>query len=218
MQLESACISMDVSYFQGGNLDQCALHDCSQPLTVLDISMHTGIPVRSFSDYSWALERPRLLPLCSSWQSVHLKTLINCSCAPEYPSMLWSVNEKGVATAHEDRRAAATFERAQKTRPTIFHVKAWSDSTTRIQVGINVMSMIHRARGRFADSQQVSTAWRLRTDHADAAAQPFALFRLLSNLQDATRVETTVSAYLRGTQLQSIRLPNKQALLSAWLD
>jgi hypothetical protein len=206
IELGADCVSLDVGYLKEGSLDGLAFQDCSQsPLIVLDVFMRERIPIESLSDYYWALERSRSLPLCSSWQSVRSNNLTHCSCAPQYPRLLWSVNGKGVATAQEDRKSAATFERALKTRPQVFQIIARNESTTtRVQVGINVMSMIHRARGRFANSKIVDTSWRLTTDYADVAAQSFAKFRLLSNAEDPPNISTAAPKYLRGTQLQSM--------------
>ncbi|KAF1836344.1 hypothetical protein BDW02DRAFT_616202 [Decorospora gaudefroyi] len=207
MQLRAADVSLEVGVLQEDYLDGHLFHDCSQAVTFLDVIVPGSLATRAFTDYSWALERPRTLPAFWSWQTTASNEVERCSCAPRYPRLLWSVNDKGVATAHEDRKAAAVFERALKTRPPVFQLKATgSSTTTRIQVGINVVSLLHRAKGRLIGLEPIRTAWRLMTDHADLAPQPFAKFRLQSNSQKqkAPSGELSAPKYLRGAQLRSM--------------
>jgi hypothetical protein len=119
MTLASASTPLSVNFLEEGCLVDNVLPDCSRALTCLDVLLPDELSVQTFADYSWALESAKTLPVCSSWQTVQLEWLAECSCALVYPNILWSVNEKGVATAHEDRRAASTFERAIKQRPAI---------------------------------------------------------------------------------------------------
>ena len=207
IKMEPLSITLDVGYLEGSNLDEQALQGCSRLLPVLDVFVHESLSNRAFPGYSWALERARLLPLCSSWYQVRSPISQECSCAPKYPTLLWSVDEKGVATAHEDRQAAAAFERALKMRPEIFRLTASSDSTqARIQIGINIMSLVHRAQGRLPGHSSVSTSWRLLTDHSDLPSQPFARFRLRSNANDITPTHQITAApkYLLGSQMKSL--------------
>ncbi|KAF1942479.1 hypothetical protein EJ02DRAFT_511619 [Clathrospora elynae] len=206
MNLSSATVSIGAGVLSTKSLHQDALETCLQGIPFLDVILQESLPVHAFADYAWTLERPRLLPSFLSWQTVQTGTTRDCSCAPLYPTLIWSVDEKnGMATAHEDRKAAATFERAIKNRPPIFQLKATSDSSkTQIQVGINIMSLVHRAEGRLSGTSPVSTAWRLVTDHADLPPQPFAKFRLQSNSKDAAYAGPATPKYLRGAQLKSL--------------
>ena len=181
-----------------------SISQCSQALNVLDVLVHSEVCVQTFSDYSWALKRPRLLPSCSSWQPVEPSSTETCSCAPRYTGLIWNVNGKGVATAHEDRQAAAVFECAIKHRPEIFHLESSSEEAgTRIQVALDIMSLVHRACGRLLSPEAtVTAAWRLITDHVDLPSQPFAKFRLQSNARDLTEPVATAPSYLRGAQLR----------------
>ncbi|KAF1934810.1 hypothetical protein EJ02DRAFT_362876, partial [Clathrospora elynae] len=205
VKLESACVTMDVGFLASGSSDRITLEDCSHAVAILDVELPERLPVQNFSDYSWALQRAQLLPSFSSWQTHGENTARDCACAPPYPRLLWSVNDKGVAMAHEDRKAAAAFERAMKTRPQIFQIKATStESRTRIQVSIHILSLLHRAQGRLTRSGPVTTSWRLLTDHADLAPHPFVKFRLQSNSNDATIKLPTALNYLRGSQPKSL--------------
>ncbi|RYN75563.1 hypothetical protein AA0117_g6173 [Alternaria alternata] len=169
-----------------------------------DVFLHDELSVQTFADYSWALESAKTLPQCLSWQAVHSDWQGKCSCAPIYPEILWSV-ENGVATAHEDRRAAATFERAIKQSPAIVQLEASSDASgTRIRVGVDIMSLVHRAQGRLPDVDSATTSWRLITDHADLPSQPFPKFRLQSNSNDIRDALFKLPGYLRGAQKKSV--------------
>jgi hypothetical protein len=172
MTLVPAAVSLHADFLEEGRLVDSVMPDCSQTLTCLDVFLHDELSVQTFADYSWALKSAKTLPQCLSWQVVHLDWQSECSCAPIYPEILWSV-ENGVATAHEDRRAAATFERAIKQRPTIVQLEASSDASgTRIRVGVDIMSLVHRAQGRLPEADSATTSWRLVTDHADLPSQP----------------------------------------------
>jgi len=205
MPMESAGVPLDVGFLEEERLLEIGLPSCSQALTCLDVFLHDQFSVQDFADYSWALERAKTLPACSSWQPLQSESLEHCFCAPSYPEILWSVDEKGVATAHEDRQAAATFERVVKQRPAIFQLEASSDATgTRVQVGVDVMSLVHCAKGRLPKAISATTAWRLVTDHADLPPQPFPKFHLQSNVSNSQSSATILPKYLRGAQLKTV--------------
>ncbi|KAI4612008.1 hypothetical protein J4E80_007460 [Alternaria sp. BMP 0032] len=205
MTLVPAIAPLNVGFLDEGCLIDGHLPNCSQALTCLDVSLQDEASVRTFADYSWALESAKTLPTCSSWQTVQSDWSGECSCAPLYPEILWSVNEKSLATAHEDRRAAATFERAIKQRPDIVQLEASSDlSGTRIRIGADIMSLTHRAQGRFAKGVSTTTSWRLITDHVDLPSQPLQKFQLQSNANDIQDPAITPPEYLRGAQVKSV--------------
>lgn len=155
-----------------------SLGDCDQAVIVLDAKVAAPLDVTTFAGYSWALESAKLQPSFSEW-AVHKCPDTGCGCAPSMPKILWSVNDDGEANAHEDRKSAALFERALKTRLPILDIRATaSPEDTDIQIGFNVASLIHRARGRLPKSADCTTAWRLITDHVDSAWEPFEKFRL----------------------------------------
>lgn len=183
---------------------------CTSAVTVLDVHIPEKLPIHKFSEYSWALEHVRAVPSLGDWQSIDVSTHSSCVCAPVYPDLLWSVDGAGKATPHEDRKAAATFERGVKTRCSIFHLQPTISKThTRIEVGINITSLIHRAGGRLARSvnsnEPVSSAWRLLTDHADAGPAPFPKFHLRSNATDSPYSgPLSLEKDLRGAQPRSL--------------
>ncbi|KAI0578561.1 DNA repair protein rad8 [Pyrenophora tritici-repentis] len=205
--MKTSPTTLDVRYLQGSSLNEHHLQGCSQLLPVLDVSVKESLPNRAVSGHSWALEKARLLPSCSSWYEVQPSTSQECPCAPNYPKLIWSVDENGVASAHEDRQAAATFERMLKMRPKIFQINDFSDSNqTRIQIGVHVMSLIHRAQGRLSGHSSVKTAWRLLTDHFQLPSQPFPRFRLGSNANDVPQADqvAAVPRYLFDEQIRAV--------------
>ncbi|USP75190.1 uncharacterized protein yc1106_02464 [Curvularia clavata] len=205
--LRSACIPIDVRFLDERFLSKSCIPRCSEALTFLDVLVHSTITVQTYSDYSWALELPRSLPSYISWKPIDLNCSSECPCAPPYPKLIWSVDEKGIATAHQDHKAAAIFERATKTSPPIFQLKASNEgSNTRIRVALNVRSLIHRARRRLSVQKgTMKVAWRLVTNHVDLSPQPFGRFTLQNNARDPNYNISVTPTYLRGTQLKSLQ-------------
>jgi hypothetical protein len=187
--------------------------DCSRAVTILEVQVSESLPHESPSDYAWILERAKHLPSFSTWQPLSTSISNGCACAPEYPNILWHVNEKGVATPHESRKAAADYERTIKSRPTIFHVDAnVVEAKTNIHVAMNITNLVHRAKGRLAYSGTVQTAWRLAVDHADLPPEPFSRFYLLSNSEDSPFLLTPSISYLRNAQPKSLSWMKAQEL------
>jgi SNF2 family DNA or RNA helicase len=186
-------------------------HDCSRAVTILEARVPEQLPVASLDEYSWVLERPKRLPSFSTWQPVSTSTVKGCACAPKYPHILWHVNEKGIATPQESRKAAADFERTIKTRAPIFHIRATAGKTeTNIQVALNIAALVHRAKGRLTGT--VHTAWKLAIDHADLPPEPFTEFRLRSNSEDSPFALTPSISYLRNAQPRSLSWMKAQEL------
>jgi SNF2 family DNA or RNA helicase len=213
MKLEAASVTLSVQYLSGEKWEPNMLDRCSQAIPVLDVTVQERPMTGTISDYSWALERPRILPSVPSWLPVAANTAPDCSCAPSYPNLLWHVDNEGKAKAQEDHKAAAIFERALKQRPATFQIEATRKSSeTRIEVGINVLSLIHRAQGRFSNEKAGSTAWRLFTNHADLPPQPFPKFRLQSTAEDTPRADGQASRYLSNAQQRSLSWMESQEL------
>lgn len=159
--------------------------DCSRAVTILDIKAKELLNTENLSQYAWVLGRAKTLPSFTEWQYINVNRPQGCGCSPTYPRILWSVDDDGAATAHEDRQAAALFERTLKTRCPIFHISPSSSSTTktRIQVGVNISSLMHRARNRLTTTAHTS-AWRLVTNHGASAPIRFPQLHLQSNTSD----------------------------------
>lgn len=161
---------------------------CSETATLLDVQLQEQLEVQSLSQYSWALERAKVLPSFSGWQEFQSHVPDHeedCQCSPAFPQILWSTDDKrGGIVAREERQAASNFERMIKHRRPIFNICPSSSSTTaNVRVGVNVASMAHRAIGRLGNDVDRCT-WRLLTDHATVAAERFPKFKLMSNVFD----------------------------------
>ncbi|KAH7118782.1 hypothetical protein B0J11DRAFT_75237 [Dendryphion nanum] len=186
LEMDSPAIKAQVA-----SLSEVSKHveNCSRPVKVIEAT----IPCRS-STYQWAVEKVKLLPTLSEANTWHILepnsscSEATCDCAPAKPSILWNVDEKGVCTAYEDRKASALFERAIKTRPQILDVRfSIGSNESVVQVGFNVASLVHRARGRMASQprlRECTTSWRLIADHVEPAWEPFDKLRLSSNAGD----------------------------------
>jgi hypothetical protein len=159
---------MDAAVSLEGEVPVLGSDSCLKAVTILDVSIPEKLVVNKFTGFSWAIEQLASLPDFSRWQSVNTDNTNaqeDCECAPAAPGVQWHVGSNGVAVAQEDRKAAATFERAVKMRPSIFHIDPTViQEETRIQIGMNVASLLHRARGRLGRSGSlVELAWRLRS-------------------------------------------------------
>ncbi|KAH8727919.1 hypothetical protein GQ44DRAFT_610840 [Phaeosphaeriaceae sp. PMI808] len=213
MRLESASIPLTVRVPTCSESFKKVRHDCLHPITMLDASLQGSLGVEDLKDYSGALQYTNRLLSFSSWQSFCDGPSLNCSCVPKYPRIQWHINERGVATPTEDRKAAASFERIIKTRPSIFQIQATKHkTTTQIRIALNISALIHRARGRLPDADRILTTWRLATDHADLPGEPFPKFRLLSNSNDPSCTLSPAISYLRGTQPRSLSWMKAQEL------
>ncbi|KAL5120891.1 hypothetical protein ACEQ8H_001078 [Pleosporales sp. CAS-2024a] len=181
------------------------LDNCLQPITMLEVRVPEHLTDLSIDKHSWILERAKRLPAMSTWQPGDAGSFKDCTCAPVYPRLLWSVDSKGIATAHESRKAAAAFERAVKTRASIFHTDMVVEgSCSRLLVSVNIQALMHRAMGRLAHADPIDIAWRLLTDHAELPVEPFFKFYLLSNVQDPPLKLSPAVSYLRNTQPRAL--------------
>jgi hypothetical protein len=204
-QLGLASVAIDAAVSLEGKPLVLGSDSCSEAMTILDVIIQEKLVVGNFADFSWALEQLTLLPPFSRWQSIRIEAHADCECAPASPSVIWHVGSNGVAAAQEDRKAAATFERAVKTRPSIFQLKPTiMGQSTRVQVGINVASLLHRARGRLRRSgPSIKLAWRLLAHDTSSPTAKFPRFSLKSNVTDPPYSSPEVS-YLRSNQPRSL--------------
>lgn len=197
----------------GSVVSESSRGDCSQMVTMLNVQLQELLDTHEFSAYSWALEKAKLLPSFPQWQEFHETTCTtrNCECAPPFPRILWSVNEKFEASAHEDRKPAAQFERAVKTRPNVFDISASANSKgTEINVAANVSVLQHCARSRILDRfNSCSEMWRLVTDHVEPAFKKFPKLHLQSNSTDIPH---------RGPRRMKLELTETQKKSLTWME
>jgi hypothetical protein len=186
---------------------------CTNANSMLEVEVSEVLPTKNLDDYLWALDNVTSAPSFQDWQSFGSSSEAECACAPAYPSLLWHVDKSGVATAYEDPKAAATRERAVKTRCPIFHVEAETvNKSTHIRFGANISSLAHRAirnlvrTRRSTPTEPVNVSWRLLTDQRGASSVRFPDFRLQSNaLDDPFSGRLKLAAYkLHGAQPRAL--------------
>lgn len=202
--LESASLPMDVSVPSTALLTNLA-GDCARAITILDVKV-PDLRKEGVDSTSWILNQAKPLLTFSDWQATADTIGNDCECAPHLPPLLWHVDGNGTATAHEEPKAAASFERAMKFRRPIFKITTSATAReTRVQLGLNVASLIHRAQGRLPKGTACQTAWRLCSDHAESHTGAFPKFTLQCNAASALFAgKLTLMHNLDKAQLRSL--------------
>lgn len=174
-----------------------------------------------YSHLAWPLRDGSLLNSLADWMSIDNTSFQgSCeSCSPARPAIRW---RQGLArkskldstttiklVMQEDRLAAAAYERALKNRPSPYFILANTDASgfTQVDVGINRISLAHRAleKLRVASSATPSVKWRLDSDFVDRAVLKFPRFTLKSNREDALSSQINgMKLDLRPEQLRSL--------------
>jgi site-specific DNA-cytosine methylase len=186
IKLKLAMPVLDVSIPSASALTSIKGQHCAQTIWILNVTVREAINLQSFSQYSWALEgakRHKALEEFASWQTFSSKFANDCNCSPAFPPILWEMNNAKEVTPREDRKAAAAFERALKTRrPIITACTSSSASTSNVHIDIDVASLVHRANSLLATPHR--NFWRLIVDHFDPPPEPFPRFGLQNNSSD----------------------------------
>jgi site-specific DNA-cytosine methylase len=176
--------------------------DCTQAITILDLRVEEPLSTEELLELSWIPEQVKKIPNVGTWHDTAFVDL-KCSCAPTTPSLVWNVDTDGSATAREEPKAAATFERALKVRRPVFTIH--HADAKQLQIGVNIASLVHRAQGRLHTSSSSKITWRLCTDHADLAPQPFRQFSIQCNsVHDKFKGHLKLQYDLDTAQLQSL--------------
>lgn len=210
INLVACMLSPTVSTLKSGSSITGPGFECMSASAIFNACFPEELPIKRLSDYSWALEQVKTTPLLNDWQSIDVDSRRSCSCAPAYPDLLWNVDKTGKATPHEDRKAAATFERGVKARCQIFQVRpVVTKGGTRVEVGLSLVSLAHRARGRLsrrmANARLIACEWRLLTDHTDTGSLRLSAFHLTSNANDAPfSGSLSLEHELRGAQPRAL--------------
>ncbi|KAJ4303793.1 hypothetical protein N0V90_002694 [Kalmusia sp. IMI 367209] len=187
ISLEIAVPSLSITTPTSETLITLRGSGCSEAVTILDVQIKEALRIQTMSQYTWVLERAKGLPSFSQWQKFQTACLdkeSECQCSPALPRILWSVDDKGEASAREERQAASLFERKIKKRCPIVNIKpAVSSSGTSIRVGINMVSLAHQAMSRLGHNAD-KCMWRLITDDMTSAMHRFPKFKIQSNALD----------------------------------
>ncbi|KAI5288949.1 hypothetical protein KEM54_004637 [Ascosphaera aggregata] len=121
--------------------------------------------------FSWLLQRASSLRKFEDWSSVrftHEEELASCSlCSPIKPRILWTLGEKDQVQPYENPEDAAEYEQNIKQRPAPFlgFMKVDPDGALHLRVCLNVITLLHRARGKLCKGEGLSLNWRLCIDN-----------------------------------------------------
>ncbi|KAK6359728.1 hypothetical protein TWF696_000868 [Orbilia brochopaga] len=170
---------------------------CSAPLP---LALSTGWPMEweavddahageTFSSINWLVERMKLGQKGSDWLAYDLQGDQSCAtCAPPKPTILWGAgrNKSGPI---EDPEESAVWERAMKARPApwVTALKKDSANTLHLQIGLNLVSLVHRAADLLPPGiglGQLSITWRLTSDYINPPRLILPDFRVKSNRCD----------------------------------
>ncbi|KAI0738504.1 hypothetical protein C8Q80DRAFT_1113269 [Daedaleopsis nitida] len=166
----------------------------------------------TFRSLAWLVERIRNIDgQFSSWQTVECdEKHINCHrCAPVSPDIRWTKVKTRIA-AFEDTVQAGGYERSLKRRPAPFvtQLKLDEEGVGIVRIGVNVMSLMHRALSRLPTAGRTAPAslsWRLDTDFTPAVKITFPKFTLASNRRDSEHTQPpNFKIDLRPEQLRSL--------------
>lgn len=166
----------------------------------------------TFKSLAWLLERIRHVDdSLQSWQDIDkLGDHFNCErCAPTPPNLRW-VQSKGKTVPVEDSIQAGEYERRLKSRPSPFitQLKLGNEGMGSVRVGINVVSLLHRAASRLPVKDrtgQIALSWRLDTTFTPAATLLLPKFTIMSNKQDKEHNQPpNFKTPLRKEQLRSL--------------
>ncbi|TID22279.1 c-5 cytosine-specific dna [Venturia nashicola] len=171
-----------------------------------DWTTERSIPMndRYFYDtFAWPLRDGRVLSHLASWMMLDNNSFADIcdSCCPTPPTIRWRMDVGRTATTtkkkassevkvivQEDPLAAAVYEGALKRRPAAYLIMTKVDTANlaQIRIGVNILSLAHRAIGklRLATSSKVSIDWRLDSMYVPRTFIKFPRFSILSNKLD----------------------------------
>ncbi|KAL1407062.1 DNA (cytosine-5-)-methyltransferase dmt5 [Vanrija albida] len=176
----------------------------------------------TFSNLAWITERLPSLKGFSSWTQlpdVEIAGAACSQCAPRPPTIHWikqagKPNKNGHKTKStifpfEDRKQAGRYEHALKNRPAPFVLQLrLDDSLGTFRIGLNIMSLAHRALSRLPKSKAkgaIHLSWRLTTGLTADVPEPPRVFVLPSNKRDPQHAQPSGFLLpLRKEQLRSL--------------
>ncbi|KAK3044371.1 hypothetical protein LTS18_001460, partial [Coniosporium uncinatum] len=174
-----------------------------------------------FETFNWALTKVSQMPGLDQWMEIGVPfTNEVCErCAPMLPRLQWSITKQGtrnVMSGREDAKQAGNYEGAMKRRPDVWQLDVLvdDDDIAYIEIGLNILSMVHRASSRLQRTfmGEVSRLhWRLDTNYVAPSKGSFPSLRLTSNLRDAEHPQIPQMIYaLRKEQRRSLTWMRQQ--------
>ncbi|EDN07154.1 predicted protein [Histoplasma mississippiense (nom. inval.)] len=170
---------------------------------------------------SWLLQPASSVKQFSEWTGICLDNE-ECGkecdiCAPRKPRLLWALDEKDRIYAYEDPEDAAVYEQSIKKRPATFlgFTRFGHDSILQVKLCLNVITLIHQARGKLVKKEQVSQVsleWRVCIDNVGFLRQRLPMLKEQNNKGDIESTQPPGFKFfnLRPEQLRSLTWMKEQ--------
>ncbi|PGH06832.1 hypothetical protein AJ80_08105 [Polytolypa hystricis UAMH7299] len=191
---------------------------CSVPATGSERTLAPGTwnksdPIESpviFEDFAWLLQKASSIGQYTEWKQIDRSdNSLDCHvCAPPKPRIMWTLSEKGQVCPYENPEDAAIYERSIKQRPSSFltFTRLDHESKVQFQISLNVLTLLHQARGRIANAKDVTLQWRLCIDSVGYLRQPLPKLEEKNNRHDHESAQPPgfINFPLRPEQLRSL--------------
>ncbi|KAK2793657.1 hypothetical protein FQN51_001169 [Onygenales sp. PD_10] len=199
---------------------------CSVPASGPELSWESGIWRASnliesptvLKNLSWLLQQASSVTQFSNWKNIDLD-YEECNkeclvCAPRKPRLMWALDEKDRVYAYENTEDAAIYERNIKKRPASFlgFTKIDDESIAHVKLCLNVVTLLHQARGKLGKKDNLSLQWRLCVDNIGFVRQRLPTLQERNNKDDNESAQPPgfKSFPLRPEQLRSLTWMKKQ--------
>jgi hypothetical protein len=163
-----------------------------QPLAnTLRALSNSNTPLK-FKQINWLLERAKGINGFDMWKPATSKHKFDscATCVPPKPRIVWRLVKVGnhyKSIPYEDEEEAGRFERSLKARPSPLRIRLNIDDSNfvRVNIGLNISTLVHRAQGKLPHNGDISYHWRLATDSSGLYRPPVAKFKIQGNENDA---------------------------------
>ncbi|PGH36533.1 hypothetical protein GX50_00569 [[Emmonsia] crescens] len=167
---------------------------------------------------AWLLQRANSVNQISEWNVICLNNedySKECGiCAPRKPRLIWALDDKNRIYAYENPEDAAVYEQSIKKRPATFlgFTRLGHDSILHVKLCLNVITLIHQARGKLVKKDQVSLQWRLSIDNVGFLRQRLPTLWEKNNKADTESIQPPGFKFfnLRPEQLRSLTWMKEQ--------
>ncbi|OAX82532.1 hypothetical protein ACJ72_03117 [Emergomyces africanus] len=127
-------------------------------------------------------------------------------CAPRKPRLIWALDAKDRIYAFENPADAALYEQSIKRRPAAFL------GFTKVRLCLNVITLMHQARGQLSKKGKTSIQWRLCIDNVGFLRQQLPFLKEKNNKADTESTQPPGFKFfkLRAEQLRSLTWMKEQ--------
>lgn len=130
------------------------------------------------------------------------------SCSPLKPKLKWALGDRDQVYPYEDPQDAAIYEQNVTARPASFlaFTRLTNERTFRLRICLNIVTLLHQARGKLLNPKDVSLHWRLCIDNIGFLRQRLPKIQESSNKDDVESVQPPGFKRfpLRAEQLRSL--------------